>query len=171
MEDMVICKGANCPTEEDYDIPTGVVGGGGKLAGILTANSDKLGSIIKGALDSQAEVLTAQVLATQASSHSQEVIAGETVKHFDKKNEHLDFAKDGKSGLKNTSGEEIKPRDEEAKLNSEKRIDEERANGISIGGILEKLDEDNDLDSNIMSDILNSFVDGIDVAELDKIGG
>ncbi len=165
----------------NYEIPTGGSTGGG-LATILTNNSNNLISALTSALNGQKQEMSLQTIATQAMNGIQNDIKNEAIKqteqflkqslHYDKKNEHLDYAKNGNLNLKNTDDEIIKPRDEQAKYHSEKRIDEERTNNFNASSMLDNFDknDDVDIDQNIMSDTIKMFIDSIDVSKIDKGG-
>jgi hypothetical protein len=59
------------------------------------------------------------------------------VENLTKKNEHLDYLKNGADSLKDTNGDVIKPREVEAKINAEKLIEQSDMNRTTIDEFLE----------------------------------
>lgn len=77
------------------------------------------------------------------------------VENLQKKNEHLDFLKDGNESLKDSNGNIIKPRDIEAKKNAEKYIEQKETNETDFEDV-----------SDFIDDILGGVEDG-----MEAIGG
>lgn len=72
------------------------------------------------------------------------------VENLTKKNEHLDYLKNGADSLKDTNGDVIKPREVEAKINAEKHIEQSDINRTTIDEFLE-----------FLPDLVSGAMDGV----------
>lgn len=86
---------------------------------------------------------------------NQKLTNNKIVENLQKKNEHLDFLKDGNESLKDSNGNIIKPRDIEAKKNAEKYIEQKETNETDFEDV-----------SDFIDDILGGVEDG-----MEAIGG
>lgn len=86
--------------------------------------------------------------------------------------DRLNFEMYGKDNFLDTGGNAIIPQEEKAKYHAEKRIDEERTNKFNVTTMLNDFDknDDTDIDKNIMTEVMNSMINSIDVTKIDKNG-
>lgn len=78
------------------------------------------------------------------------------VENIDKKNEHLDFIKEGNSNLKDSEGNVIKPREIEAKKNAESWIDQVEINGTKMEDLVDYVQDFFPATTDAVGDVLGS---------------
>jgi hypothetical protein len=185
----------------NYEIFTGGSSGGG-LAEILTNNSNALVEALKqnssthvNQLKSDATNLVQAITSgTLLKNIAMNKISSEMAKHginskdfFDKKNELLDYAKNGNENVKDSQGNKIIPREVESLHNAEKAIETRAMNETDFvsqtNGMLDSIDggngsgsagdghgalEEDGIDFDIMSKAIKDMfnLDGIDFDNL-----
>ncbi len=78
------------------------------------------------------------------------------VENITKKNEHLDFLKNGDSNVKDSSGNVIKPREIEAKKNAESWIDQIEINGTKMEDLIDYVQDFFPVTTDAVGDVLGS---------------
>lgn len=87
------------------------------------------------------------------------------VENLTKKNDHLDFLKDGTTELKDSNGNQIKPREVEAKNNAEHHIDKEALNTFDSQNLIDALESANvndDTEITELANLLKGLLTGLD---------
>ncbi|AXX95165.1 hypothetical protein [Arcobacter ellisii] len=78
------------------------------------------------------------------------------VENITKKNDHLDFLKNGDSNVKDSSGNIIKPREIEAKKNAESWIDQIEINGTKMEDLIDYVQDFFPVTTDAVGDVLGS---------------
>ena len=110
------------------------------------------------ALGTIAEVIASGV-------EDQKTTNAKIVENLAKKNEQLDFLKNGDTSLKDSSGQVIKPREVEAKNNAEQHIDKKAFNTFDNQHLIDALDAsetNNDEETKYLLGLLKNLLTGLD---------
>lgn len=96
------------------------------------------------------------VNALKERTENQKETNAKIVENIDKKNEHLDFIKEGNSNLKDSEGNVIKPREIEAKKNAESWIDQFEINGTKMEDLVDYVQDFFPATTDAVGDVLGS---------------
>lgn len=142
----------------------------GALQDIKDAVSSKATTInatggVNVSLDTAPIVQSLNTMAQNQSATNTKIVEGienqketnaKIVENITKKNEHLDFLKNGDSNVKDSSGNVIKPREIEAKKNAESWIDQIEINGTNMEDLIDYVQDFFPVTTDAVGDVLGS---------------
>ncbi|MDD3008589.1 MAG: hypothetical protein PHQ70_06930 [Arcobacter sp.] len=116
-------------------------------------------------LDTEPIVQSLNTMAENQSATNTKIVEGienqketnaKIVENITKKNDHLDFLKNGDSNVKDSSGNIIKPREIEAKKNAESWIDQIEINGTKMEDLIDYVQDFFPVTTDAVGDVLGS---------------
>lgn len=116
-------------------------------------------------LDTEPIVQSLNTMAQNQSTTNTKIVEGienqketnaKIVENITKKNDHLDFLKNGDSNVKDSSGNIIKPREIEAKKNAESWIDQIEINGTKMEDLIDYVQDFFPVTTDAVGDVLGS---------------
>jgi len=134
----------------------------------LVAEQNKINVELVNSIKEQNKILTSTFNLMVLNSSKQELQGNYNIAKNSMTMDKLDFEMYGKPDFKDTEQNLIIPQEQKAKYHAEKRIDEEKANKVDLSKITNDIEDDSDIDTNIMNDVISSMFDSVDMTKIPK---